>query len=213
MALLPDILRLAGADKAAEALRADPLLNHNFVVSLLDTSSRGMAALSAVTSLVADVALGGFSECSGLELSMKIEDYNEGGNNGTVLKFPGRVSYGNLTLKKGQGTSSALWDWHYGFVIGRGKRRDGFVVLLNEIYVPNNIWWFRRGLPLKYSGPPMNAGGPGVVAIESIEIAHEGLWQVPFVGTGTAIASAAAARNFGGFAGAAAGAVSGGLNL
>jgi len=124
MALLPDILRAAGAPGAAAALRADPLLNHNFVVSLLDTSSALAAVGSAVMSAVTDVALGGFSECSGLEMSMKVEDYNEGGNNGTVLKFPGRVSYGNLTFKKGQGTSSALWDWHYGFVIGRGKRRE-----------------------------------------------------------------------------------------
>ena len=32
---------------------------------------------------------------------MKIEEYNEGGNNGTVLKFPGRVSWSNITLKRG----------------------------------------------------------------------------------------------------------------
>ena len=212
MALLPDILRAAGAPGAAAALRADPLLNHNFVVSLLDTSSALAAVGSAVMSAITDVALGGFSECSGLEMSMKVEDYNEGGNNGTVLKFPGRVSYGNLTFKKGQGTSSALWDWHYGFVIGRGKRRDGLVVLLNELHVPNNIWYFRRGLPLKYSGPSMNAT-QNAVAIESIEIAHEGLWQVPFVGTGTAIASAVASGNFGGFAGAAASGITAGVNL
>jgi phage tail-like protein len=212
MALLPDILRAAGASGAAAALRADPLLNHNFVVSLLDTSSALAAIGSAATSAITDVALGGFSECSGLELSMKVEEYNEGGNNGTVLKFPGRVSYGNLTLKKGQGTSSALWDWHYGFVIGRGKRRDGIVVLLNELHVPNNIWYFRRGLPLKHSGPSMNAT-QNAVAIESIEIAHEGLWQVPFVGAGAAIASAASGGGFGGLAGAAASGVTAGANL
>ena len=117
-----------------------------------------------------------------------------------MLKFPGRVSFGNLTLKKGQGTSSALWDWHYGFVDGRGKRRDGLIVLLNEIHLPNNIWYFRRGLPLKYTAPALNAT-QNTVAIESIEIAHEGLWQLPFVGAASAIG------------GAVAGAVSGGLNL
>ncbi|MDM0109623.1 phage tail protein [Variovorax sp. J22R24] len=200
MALLPDVLRTAGADGAAAALRADPVLNHNFVISLIDTSSALAIVGSALMSAVADVALGGFSECSGLEMSMKTEDYNEGGNNGAVLKFPGRVSFGNLTLKKGQGTSSALWDWHYGFVVGKGKRRDGIVVLLTEQHLPNNIWYFRRGLPLKYSGPALNAT-QNSVAIESIEIAHEGLWQVPFVGAGSALASAAV------------GGISGGLNL
>jgi phage tail-like protein len=212
MALLPDVLRMAGADGAAAALRADPVLNHNFMISLIDTSSTLAIIGSALMSAVADVALGGFSECSGLEMNMKLEDYNEGGNNGTVLKFPGRVSFGNLTLKKGQGTSSALWDWHYGFVVGRGKRRDGIVVLLNELHVPSNIWYFRRGLPLKYSGPALNAT-QNSVAIESIEIAHEGLWQVPFVGLGSALSSAATGGGFGGIAGAAAGGISGGFNL
>ena len=38
-----------------------------------------------------------------------------------------------------------------------------------------------RGLPVKYTGPPLNATQNNV-AIESIEIAHEGIYQVPFVG-------------------------------
>jgi phage tail-like protein len=89
------------------------------------------------------------------------------------------------------GASTALWDWHYGFVEGRGKRRDGVIVLMNDLHLPNNIWFFRRGLPVKYSGPMMN-GTQNTVAIESIEIAHEGVYQVPFVGLGAAAASAGA---------------------
>jgi phage tail-like protein len=141
-------------------------------------------------------------------MSMTPEDYKEGGNNGTVLKFPTRVAWGNITLKKGLGTSTALWDWHYGFVVGRGKRRDGLVVLLTELHVPNSIWFFRRGLPVKYSAPALNATQNGV-AIESIEIAHEGIFQVPFVGAASGIAGAAtgAAGGLAGAAGSAAGAI------
>jgi phage tail-like protein len=175
----------------AVGVRTDPVLNHNFVISLIDTSSSlgaiGSAALSAIT----DVAAGGFSECTGIEMSLKVEDYNEGGRNGTVLKFPTRVSWSNLTFKKGVGAGTTLWDWHYGFVEGRGRRRDGVIVLLTPLRVPNNIWYFRRGLPLKYSGPSLNATQNNV-AIESIEIAHEGLYQVPGVGAGAAIAGTAA---------------------
>ena len=212
MALLPDVLRAAGASGAAAALRADPLLNHNFVVSLIDTSSALAAVGSALLSAVSDVLLGGFSECSGLEMSMKVEEYNEGGNNGTVLKFPGRVSWSNLTLKKGMGSATALWDWHYGFVIGRGKRRDGVIVLLNELHVPSTVWFFRRGLPLKYSGPTMNAT-QNAVAIEAVEISHEGLWELPFVGAAGAIATGLAGGGFGGAVNAAGGAVTASLNL
>ena len=111
-------------------------------------------------------------------MSLKVEEYNEGGRNGAVLKFPTRVSWTNLTLKRGMTSSSELWDWHYSFVEGRGKRRDGIVVLQNDLHVPVNIWHFKRGLPVKWSGPALHASQNNV-AIETLEIAHEGLIQVP----------------------------------
>ena len=175
----------------APALRNDPVLNHNFVVSLLDSSSVLATVGSALVSTLLDVVVGGFSECQGLEASMKIEECNEGGNNGTVLKFPGRVSWRDITLQRGVAANSSLWDWFYGFARGHGKRRDGVIALLNERLAPSNIWYFRRGLPLKYSGPQMNATQTNV-AIESIEIAHEGIYQLPFIGLVSSTASASA---------------------
>jgi len=171
-------------------IRSDPVLNHNFVVSLIDTSSTLAILGSAALSAIFDVALGGFSECSGLEMSLKTEDFREGGNNGLVLHFPTRVEWAPITLKKGV-AGTALWDWHYGFVEGRGKRRDGVIVLMTAQKLPNNIWYFRRGLPTKYTGPAMNAT-QNSVAIESIEITHEGIYQVPFVGAASGGVSAAA---------------------
>jgi phage tail-like protein len=169
----------------AVGVRTDPVLNHNFVISLIDSSSVLGVIASVTMSAVSDVALGGFSECTGIEMLMQTEDYREGGKNDAVLKFPGRVAWGNITLRRGVGAGTTLWDWHYGFVTGKGKRRDGTIMLLDDLHVPNNIWYFRRGLPVKYSGPAMNAS-QSAVAIESIEIAHEGLWQVPGVGLAAA---------------------------
>lgn len=168
------------------ALRGDPVLNHNFVISLIDTSSGLGAFKTLALSAIFDVALGGFSECTGIEMSMKVDEFNEGGRNGEVLKFPGRISWGNITLKKGIGAGTALWDWHYQFAQGRGKRRDGVIMLLNEGREPNTIWHFKRGIPLRYSGPTLNATQSSV-AIESIEIAHEGMYQVPGIGIGVGV--------------------------
>ncbi len=190
-------------------LRADPVLNHNFVVSLLDTSSVMATIGSAALSAVLDVAVGGFSECSGIEMTMTSEDYKEGGNNSSTLHFPNRVEWSAITLKKGIGAGSALWDWSYGFATGEGKRRDGLIVLLNDLRVPNNIWFFRRGLPTKYTGPQLNAT-QNSVAIEAIEIIHEGIYQVPFVGAGSGIAAAASGGGSGSIA-AAGGSVPGAL--
>ena len=169
-------------------LRLDPVLNHNFLISLIDSSSN---LGSLVSTVVFDVLAGGFMECSGIEMSMQPEEYKEGGNNGRVLKFPSRVTWTNLTLKKGIAASTSLWDWHYGFVEGKGKRRDGVIILQSDLHVPNNIWSFRRGLPVKYTGPAMNATQSNV-AIEAIEIAHEGIYQVPSIGLGSAGLSAIA---------------------
>jgi phage tail-like protein len=171
--------------------RPDPLLGYNFLVSLIDTSSVLALAASVFSSAVSDAPAGGFSECSGLEMALDVEEYKEGGNNGAILKFPTRVKWTDITLKKGMGTSTELWDWHYGFVEGRGKRRDGIIMLQNDLHEPNNIWYFKRGLPIKYTGPTMNASQNGV-AIESIVIAHEGVYQVPAVGLVTSIVSGVA---------------------
>jgi phage tail-like protein len=164
---------------------ANPLLNHNFVISLIDSASV-LGAGSVSQSAILDFAVGGFSECTGLEMSMQPDEFKEGGNNGFVHKFPTRVTWSNIVLKKGIGASNALWDWQYGFAIGQGRRLDGVIMLLTDFQqTPNNIWQFRRGLPVKYSGPAMNAT-QSTVAIESIEIAHEGIFQVPLVGANAA---------------------------
>ena len=162
--------------------RTDPVLGHHFVVSLLDSTSALPTAPPPLAG-VFDTAAGGFAECSGLELTLQPEEYKEGGNNGATLKFPSRATWANLVLKRGVTGNSDLWDWHAGFLEGRGKRRDGVVVLLDAARAPVQAWYFRRGLPVKYSGPSLHAS-QNSVAIESIEIAHEGIHQVPGVGGG-----------------------------
>jgi phage tail-like protein len=157
----------------AIGLRMDPVLSYNFLITFVDSTS----VLTTVVSAIQHIALGGFSECSGLETSQKIEEYNEGGRNSEVLKFPGRVSWNNIVLRHGIPSNTDLWDWYYSFVEGRGRRRDGVIVLQNDLHLPVNIWNFKRGLPAKWTGPSMNATQNNI-AIEAIEIAHEGLLQM-----------------------------------
>jgi phage tail-like protein len=165
----------------AVGTRNDPLLNHNFVISLLDsTSSLAPAAPPALAGILSTAA-GGFSECAGLELTIQPEEYKEGGNNGGSLKFASRATWANVTLKHGITGSTELWDWHFSFIEGKGKRRDGVIILLDAAREPVQAWYFRRGLPVKYTGPSLNAT-QNSVAIESIEIAHEGIHQVAGVG-------------------------------
>lgn len=174
--------------------RNDPMLGCNFQLSLTDAAAgTGKLLTSIVLSPLVANPLAGFQECTGLEMSLDTEDWNEGGNNGLVLKFPKRVKYGEITLKRGVTRSTALYDWLGGFAQGIGKRKDGVITLLDASHRPSVVWSFRRALPTKWSGPTLNAQN-SALAIESLTFVHEGL--VPMGGAATlanAIGDAASA--------------------
>jgi phage tail-like protein len=163
-------------------VRLDPFPAFNFLVTFVDTSKPEITALNAIQNVV----LGGFSECSGLEMTLQVDEHREGGNNGTVRKFPGRVSWSNIRLRRGMTFSDELWNWHYSFVTAKGRRRDGIVLLQNEEQTPVKAWIFRAGLPVRWSGPALDAA-QSRVSIEELEIAHEGLeLAAPAAGLATA---------------------------
>jgi phage tail-like protein len=153
---------------------ADPLGSFNFTVTLLG-SSRDL--LSVLRDIVG-ASKAGFSECAGLEGTLAVEDYEEGGNNGRTLRFPTRMSWSNIRLKRGVGSSDELWEWHWSFAQGRGERRDGLIILNDEQQRAVKAWQFHRGIPVKWTGPTFDAAR-SQTAIEELEIAHEGLEQVP----------------------------------
>lgn len=157
----------------AVGLRSDPVKTYNFLVSFVDTSS----SISSGSVPVESVLAAGFSEASGLEMSLEVEEYKEGGRNDMVHKLPTRVTWGNLRFKRGVALSDDLWEWLYGFAEGRGKRRDGLVTLQDDLHQPVRIWQFRRGIPIKWTGPSLNAT-QSEVAVEELEVGHEGLTLV-----------------------------------
>ena len=57
------------------------------------------------------VDIGWFMEVSGLEVSIETEDVNEGGQNSFVHKLPGRMTWPNITLKRGVTKTNSLLDW------------------------------------------------------------------------------------------------------
>ena len=124
-----------------------------------------------------DLSVAGFSECSGLQLEIEVQDYPEGGMNTFVRKFPGRVKQTNITLKRGI-VDREMWDWYYDLTQGRLTMRNGSV----RIHDPSNEeieveWHFRDAFPCKWVGPDLNASQNNV-AIESVEICHQGLERI-----------------------------------
>jgi len=150
--------------------RVDPFRAFNFAITLVDSSS----SLGSSPKGIGSTPAGGFSECAGLEMSLDIEEYREGGNNGALLVFPKGIKWTHIRLKRGVANNDDLWLWHFAFAQGQVQRRDGVIALLDEEKNAVKSWSFTNGLPVKWSGPSFNAS-QNQVAIEELEIAHEGL--------------------------------------
>ncbi|MGY1679353.1 phage tail protein [Geodermatophilus sp. SYSU D01176] len=125
---------------------------------------------------------GAFQECSGLDLEMDVGEYVEGGRNNGVVQRAGRAKVARIVLRRGMlhpaggSVDPALWRWFQDVVDGvRPLRRyDGTVEVLDEDRAAVATWTFVRGLPAKVVGPQLNAR-TGEVAVEELQIAHEGL--------------------------------------
>jgi len=141
----------------ADGTRIDPYSQFNFLIE------------------IEGVVTGGFSECSGLVSDTNIIEYREGNEKqGTVRKLPGLLKYNNITLKRGYTNDNSLWTWRQAVVDGTTKRVSGTITLYDEARQPALRWNFREGWPSKLEGPGLN-GKTSEVAVETLEICHEGL--------------------------------------
>jgi phage tail-like protein len=139
------------------AARRDPFKNYSFLVEIDGIAS---AAFKSVTGLAAEA---------------EVIEYREGSDVlSSSRKLPGRVRYPNVTLKRGITTSHDLWDWWQTVVAGPVQRRNVAIILLDDSRTPVLRWLLRNAWIAKIEGPSLHASG-NEVAIESIELAHEGL--------------------------------------
>ncbi len=162
---------------------ADLLRAFRFKVSLR-RSAGGEEGKTKPTSAPSGTELGngGFQECSGLEIEMDVQEYQEGGRNDGTIRRAGRGKYSNLVLKRGMFYANGevnrdLWDWMQDVLSGvRPIRRYDGVIQVMGVGESDVVatWVFDRGLPAKIRGPEFNAK-TGEVAIEELHIAHEGL--------------------------------------
>lgn len=137
----------------------DPYGNYNFLVE------------------IDGIARAAFQEVSGLDATIDVVEYREGGENTTPRKLPAMTKYSNITLKWGMTDDMDLYDWHRQAVLGETERKNGSVVLLGRAGEEVARWNFIRAWPTKYDAADLNAEGNDV-AVETLELAHEGLERV-----------------------------------
>ena len=116
---------------------------------------------------------GGFSEASGFDASIDVIEYREGDMVQTPMKLPGLKKYGNITLKQGVADSMVMYEWMIAGVEGEVERKTITITILDE----TASWQVINAWPAKYTAPDFNATA-SEVAIETLEIAHEGMTRV-----------------------------------
>lgn len=117
-----------------------------------------------------------FQEVSGLDVEAQVIEYRAGNSPVfSTVKMPGFVKFGNVTLKKGLFVKdNKFFDWYNKIKMNTIERKPITISLLDETGKPTMVWTLQNAWPTKISGTDLKSTG-NEVAVETIEIAHEGL--------------------------------------
>ena len=137
--------------------RLDPFRSFNFRLEIDDTT---VAAFSEVSGLSSDGDTIAYR--TGVDIPL------------TARQLPGLRKFNPIKLQRGMIKDSTLWDWYHNISIGLPDRRNGSIILMDEQRKDVLRWHFESAWPNKIEGPSFKAAG-NEVAIESIELVHEGL--------------------------------------
>ena len=118
-----------------------------------------------------------FTEITGLDMQVEMIEYRHSDNKDfNKIKMPGMRKFSNITLKRGKFEGDFDFNsWLDEIANERvNGRRDVTIRLLNEKHVPVAAWSAVRCFPVKITAPDLKSDA-NEIAVETIEIAHEGL--------------------------------------
>ena len=123
-----------------------------------------------------DGQLATFQEVSGLDIESQVIEYRTGNSaQFSTIKMPGMQKFGNITMKKGVFVKdNNFLDWHKNLKMNVVKRKTISIRLLDEAGDVTMEWQLKHAWPTKISSTDLKSDG-NEVAIESLELAHEGL--------------------------------------
>lgn len=143
---------------AVDTSREDPLIGFHFALD------------------VQGVVKGYFTEVSGIGSESEIAEQKVVSEKGVqiVLKVPGRLKWGDVTLKRGLTSSLDLWKWRKMIEDGdvKGARKNGSIIMFDQSLQPVAQWDFKNAWPSKITGPAPKSDG-NEIQLEEMTIVHE----------------------------------------
>jgi phage tail-like protein len=124
------------------------------------------------------IPVAGFTGCSGLDVEIEVETFEEGGENRFVHKLPGRRRYGDVELKRGI-VGRELWDWLHGQRLGNFDHGKSVTIVIGSLNTEHDPLKFvlKNALVTRWRGPEL-AADTSAVTMETVTLAHQGLtWE------------------------------------
>jgi phage tail-like protein len=126
------------------------------------------------------VEIGRFMEVGGLQVDVGVEEIEEGGQNSFVHKVPGRMTWPNITLKRGITQNDSLLTWlgkssgeQFAAQGNKLTRSTAAITLLGPGGARLRAWEFDGVFPVRWKGPDFAATSSDM-AVEELEVAHHG---------------------------------------
>lgn len=118
----------------------------------------------------------GFTEVTGLDMEREVIEYRQGQSpDFSKIKMPGMKKFSNITLKRGTFKSdNEYFNWFNSIQLSTVDRRNVTISLLDENHQPVVVWQVKNAWPIKIQSTDLKGDG-NEVAIESMELVHEGL--------------------------------------
>lgn len=146
---------------------SNPLGVFNFEV-LLDLDD-------ALPGLSSPLCNGAFAECDGLELTMQPTTVEVGGMNDAQQHLIGKVSGGQLVLRRGLTSDLQLWTWfERGTKPGSVVTAHGRVTVMTATGEPALSFSLEGCLPVRIKAPSLQARGDQV-AVEELALVYRRL--------------------------------------
>ena len=152
---------MTGQDRG-DSHTEDPLLGFNFRLD------------------VGGTVAGFFTEVSGIGSEHEVVEHKVVDEKGmeVIRKIPGRLKWGDVTLKRGITSDMEIWKWRDSVVAGKMSecRKNCTITMMDRNYNVVAAWHFANAWPSKVTGPALKSDS-NEFGVEEVVLVHEGTYR------------------------------------